>query len=100
MEADPPQPFVAYLNALPGVSCTIPMDRVRQLAGPTMPPAATAVDWWTQAGGWRDSPTARACLAAGWRLQSVYGHDRLVRFVWQKPGQPKGVDTDPVGRQG
>ena len=99
MDADAAQPFAAYLNAVRGVSCTIPMDRVQELAGPTLPPAATEVAWWTQGGGWPDSPTARACLAAGWGLQSVHGHARLVRFVRQERAQPQGVDPDAPDRK-
>ncbi len=40
-----------------------------------------SASWWTDAEGWAASPDAAACAAVGWRVESVTGPARLVRFV-------------------
>ena len=81
MEPDADRLLAAYLSKVQGVSCVLPFARLRDLMGMSLPPAAPKfVTWWTDPEGWTASPAARACGAAGWRLESVQVSAELVRF--------------------
>jgi hypothetical protein len=69
-----------YLGTVPGNSCTLPFERIRELTGAPLPAAAMTAAWWTDGAGWERSPVSTACVSAGWRLQSVHAAARLVRF--------------------
>ena len=82
MEPDADPLLAAYLWKVPGISCVLPFARLGELTGLSLPPAgSTFVTWWTDPKGWRASPAARACEAAGWRLESVQAAAELVRFM-------------------
>ena len=85
MEPDADQFLAAYLSKVRGVSCVLPIGRVRELTGAALPPVTAA--WWTDANGWSASPAPRACQAAGWRLESLRIGSELVRFM-----RTEGVD--------
>lgn len=83
VESDGYQPLAvaAYLARVTGVSCTLPVERVHDLTGGEFRVAAESDVWWTDAAGWRASAAARACSAAGWRLESVHTREEFVRFT-------------------
>ena len=93
--SDSIQHLVAYLAAVPGNACTFPVERIRELTGATLPDAAMSVAWWADRAGWHASPASRACLSAGWRLQSVHAAAGLVRFTRTGDDSPGG---SPGGR--
>ena len=75
------QPLAAYLARVTGASCTLPVERVQDLTGGEFRIAGESDEWWADAAGWGASAAARACLAAGWRLESVHAREGLVRFT-------------------
>ena len=89
--SDSSQPLVAYLAAVPGTACTLPLKQVRELAGATLPDAAESPAWWRDEAGWRACPASQACLAAGWRLESVHAAEGLVRFMRTGDESPGGA---------
>lgn len=93
------QQLVAYLAAVPGNACTFPFQRIRELAGATVPDAALSAAWWTDEAGWHASPASQACLSAGWRLESVHAAAGLVRFIYtgdESPGRgSRGASAAP-----
>ena len=93
--SDSSQPLLAYLAALPGTACTFPLKRVRELAGATLPDAARSPAWWRDEAGRRACPASRACLAAGWRLESVHAAAGLVRMRTGDES-PGGAGRDPA----
>ena len=84
------QRLVAYLAAVPGNACTFPFERMRELTGALLPDAAMSAAWWTDEAGWHASPASQACLAAGWRLESVHASAELVRFTYTGDESPAG----------
>ena len=84
------QRLVAYLAAVPGNACTFPFERMRELTGALLPDAAMSAAWWTDEAGWHASPASQACLAAGWRLESVHPAAELLRFTYTGDESPGG----------
>ncbi len=80
MEHDGLKKLRAYLGELAGGSCTLPLERLRELTGRELPEAATSSAWWTDPDGWQAWPGSRVCRSAGWRLESVHAEARLVRL--------------------
>ena len=79
VEPDADQLLAAYLSKVCGVSCVLPLERLRELTGMWLPPATPKLaTWWTDSEGWCASPAASACEAAGWRLESVQASAQLV----------------------
>ena len=68
-----------YLAAVAGVTCVVPLERIRELCGGGLPDRAVSPDWWTDPAGWGECPASGLCRAAGWRLESVHPSG-LVRF--------------------
>ena len=81
VELDDYEALGAYLAGLSGRSCTLPFEWIDQLTGRTLPTAAKSAAWWADANGPHGSPVSRACLSAGWRVESVRESARQVRFV-------------------
>ena len=80
MEDDGFERLRAYLAGIAGASCTMPLDRMRELTGRVLPEGAASPGWWADPDGWHASPASGVCLCAGWRLESVHGSARLVRL--------------------
>ena len=71
--------LVEYLRGVAGVTCVVPLERIRELLGAGLPAAAGSAGWWTDAAGWGACPAARLCREAGWRVESVHAAG-AVRF--------------------
>ena len=69
-----------HLDRVAGASCTLLFERMRELAGRSLPEAAASPAWWTDPDGWPAWPGSRACRSEGWRLGSVRAAERLVRL--------------------
>ena len=80
MESDGYEALGAYLAALSGRSCTLPFDWIEKLTKRSLPAAAMSAAWWKDGNCPDGSLVSRACLSAGWRVESVQKSGR-VRFV-------------------
>ena len=78
------QTLAGYLTGVSGAFCTLPFQRIGELARHDLPEAAASEAWWTDDGGWHDHPASHICRSAGWAVESVHGSARLVRFVRNK----------------
>ena len=70
-----------YLTGVSGAFCTLPFQRIGELARHELPEAAASEAWWTNGGGWHEHPASEVCRSAGWAVESVHCWARLVRFA-------------------
>ena len=61
MDGDGWTALVAYLKGVAGVTCVVPLERIRDLLGGGLPDAARSPDWWTDAAGWGACPASGLC---------------------------------------
>ena len=104
MDPDGNEPLVAYLTGVAGRSCTLPFDRIQDLTRATSHGAAALPGWWTEPDGQAAKAASQACLAAGWRFESVHPSAGLVRFVRVAGAaigeDARGTTTAPPRRSG
>ncbi|MYD94151.1 MAG: hypothetical protein F4Y02_10755 [Chloroflexi bacterium] len=72
VERDRWQALEKYLQSVAGVTCVVPLERIRELLGAGLPDAARSPGWWTDAVGWEACPASGLCREAGWRVESVH----------------------------
>ena len=77
-------PLAGYLTGVSGAFCTLPFQRIGELARHDLPEAAASEAWWTDDGGWHEHPASHICRSAGWAVESVHGSALLVRFARNK----------------
>ena len=82
--------LAGYLAGVSGAFCTLPFQRIGELARRGLPEAAATEAWWTDGGGWHQHPASRVCRSAGWAVESVHCPERLVRFARIKDNERGG----------
>ena len=82
--------LAGYLIGVSGAFCTLPFQRIADLARHDLPGVAATEAWWTDGGGWHEHPASQVCRSAGWAVESVHCSAGLLRFARIRDEDPGG----------